>query len=356
MAEFKEREFEKTSEGWYDDMGFYNTPNGSFWNPDGVYFNREGFDKYGGSYDENNIYVPGFKSEEPVEDFVEEAEFVDDGAEDEEEIVDNLNIKVDKKELDELDEDFIGNMDGIEIVKIQATKDKNYGAKPQFNDYEDYEDYGDEPYEFYKANDKRQNFGSQTYGNKPYGKQGYSNKPYENQGYGNKPYGSQGYGNKQYATKKYDNSAFVNTNEMFANKQHQTEGYGTKHFSNEGYFKKPYNKNEEYAPKQYKQNDNYGSKPYKEPYGGLSQNKNDVYTSNFITKEAKVRNAMKTLTTPCYRKINCTATRVIPIKAMLLKLTAIQDTLFKVTLPKSTVIKTMLSKNLAIKIIVSRNT
>ena len=56
---FKERKFNENLKGIYDDEGFFITPNGSFWDPDGVYFNREGFDKYGGYYDDNDEYVPG---------------------------------------------------------------------------------------------------------------------------------------------------------------------------------------------------------------------------------------------------------------------------------------------------------
>ena len=56
---FVERIFHDDIEGEYDHQGFFNTPNGSFWDPDGVYFNREGFDKHGGYYDENNVYIPG---------------------------------------------------------------------------------------------------------------------------------------------------------------------------------------------------------------------------------------------------------------------------------------------------------
>ena len=56
---FIERIFHDDLEGEYDDEGFFTTPNGSFWDPDGVYFNREGYDKYGGYYDENDEYIPG---------------------------------------------------------------------------------------------------------------------------------------------------------------------------------------------------------------------------------------------------------------------------------------------------------
>ena len=57
---FVERELNDEVEGEYDEDGFFNTPNGSFWDPDGVYFNREGFDKHGGYYDEETQeYIPG---------------------------------------------------------------------------------------------------------------------------------------------------------------------------------------------------------------------------------------------------------------------------------------------------------
>jgi len=57
---FIERELNDDVEGEYDADGFFNTPNGSFWDPDGVYFNREGYDKHGGYYDEfTQEYVPG---------------------------------------------------------------------------------------------------------------------------------------------------------------------------------------------------------------------------------------------------------------------------------------------------------
>jgi hypothetical protein len=57
--QFVERILDDYTVGEYDDQGFFNTPNGSFWDPDGVYFNREGFDKHGGYYDDNQEYVPG---------------------------------------------------------------------------------------------------------------------------------------------------------------------------------------------------------------------------------------------------------------------------------------------------------
>lgn len=55
----KHREFEEVEGGEYDSYGFYYTPENSFWDDEGYYFNREGFDIYGGYYDDNNQYVPG---------------------------------------------------------------------------------------------------------------------------------------------------------------------------------------------------------------------------------------------------------------------------------------------------------
>lgn len=59
MQKFKDRSFEEVPGGKYDDEGFYRTPNGSFWDPSKVYFNREGFDDHQGRYDEKMTYIPG---------------------------------------------------------------------------------------------------------------------------------------------------------------------------------------------------------------------------------------------------------------------------------------------------------
>ena len=56
---FIEREWNEDIDGELDEEGFFVAPNGSFWDPDYVYFNREGYDKHGGYYDENSNYIPG---------------------------------------------------------------------------------------------------------------------------------------------------------------------------------------------------------------------------------------------------------------------------------------------------------
>lgn len=45
--------------GVMDNDGFFRTPNGSFWDCDGEYFNRHGYDIHGGSYMNVLDYVPG---------------------------------------------------------------------------------------------------------------------------------------------------------------------------------------------------------------------------------------------------------------------------------------------------------
>ena len=49
----------KETEGKFDDNGFFRTPNGSFWDMDGEYFNHYGFDIHGGKYVDELDYIPG---------------------------------------------------------------------------------------------------------------------------------------------------------------------------------------------------------------------------------------------------------------------------------------------------------
>jgi hypothetical protein len=59
QAPYRDRDFEEVEGGYYDTQGYYITPEGSFWDENLVYFNREGFDKYGGTFDEYGTYLPG---------------------------------------------------------------------------------------------------------------------------------------------------------------------------------------------------------------------------------------------------------------------------------------------------------
>jgi hypothetical protein len=67
-----DRSFNLDTEGYFDANGFYHTPNGSFWDPEGNYFNRRGYDKYGGYYNQELVYVQGDKiNQENYEDIDE---------------------------------------------------------------------------------------------------------------------------------------------------------------------------------------------------------------------------------------------------------------------------------------------
>jgi hypothetical protein len=128
MKDFKEREFEETQGGHYDSMGFYYTLNGSFWDPDGVYFNKEGVDKHGGKYDKNFEYIPGpgwLNDYMCYED--EKANYINED--------DHADFKEDIDELDELygDVDFDQLMKGDDDFGTGHPNKGNY----QRNDYQD---------------------------------------------------------------------------------------------------------------------------------------------------------------------------------------------------------------------------
>ena len=49
----------KETKGEFDEDGFFTTPNGSFWDMDGEYFNHFGYDIHGGKYIDKLDYIPG---------------------------------------------------------------------------------------------------------------------------------------------------------------------------------------------------------------------------------------------------------------------------------------------------------
>ena len=67
---FIEREWNEDIEGELDELDFFTTPNGSFWDPDYVYFNREGYDRHGGYY----LYIPGENWDEKNQCYFDEIE------------------------------------------------------------------------------------------------------------------------------------------------------------------------------------------------------------------------------------------------------------------------------------------
>ena len=123
--DFIEKEWTEYTEGEYDENGFFVTPNGSFWDPDGVYFNREGYDKHGGYYDDNNEYVPGEGWDEANNCYFDEANDYDDddyeyGSDHDDEEDDGFgDIDINNIEDEEL---LIKNMEGIEKEKVDPNK------------------------------------------------------------------------------------------------------------------------------------------------------------------------------------------------------------------------------------------
>lgn len=73
---FCDRPFQEVEDGYIDDRGFYTTPNGSFWDDDGTYFDHLGFDSHGGSYDKYGIYHPGPDYDEKSGLYFDQKEYI----------------------------------------------------------------------------------------------------------------------------------------------------------------------------------------------------------------------------------------------------------------------------------------
>ena len=100
----------KDTKGEYDEDGFFTTPNGSFWDMDGEYFNRYGFDIHGGKYVDKLDYIPGPNWIEELGCYPEDK----DKYQKEEDINDEME---DDKDLEMLegDEELIKEIDKINI-------------------------------------------------------------------------------------------------------------------------------------------------------------------------------------------------------------------------------------------------
>lgn len=68
----------KAQKGKFDEDKFYILTNGDFYDPEGFYFDTEGFDELGGYYDDNGEYVapPGLTSKDG-ELYVKHDDFAD---------------------------------------------------------------------------------------------------------------------------------------------------------------------------------------------------------------------------------------------------------------------------------------
>jgi len=134
---FIEREWSEDIEGKLDSDGFFITPNGSFWDADYVYFNREGFDKHGGRYDSNGEYVPGPGWDDELNCYESEKEKCDDEKE-ENEFDEGYTEEAMMKELAQFDdEDDL--FEGKDLIKEdpnieKVVKYENEVEKDEFMD------------------------------------------------------------------------------------------------------------------------------------------------------------------------------------------------------------------------------
>ena len=141
--DFIEREWTEDTKGEYDKDGFFITPNGSFWDPDGVYFNKEGYDKHGGRYDSEGEYIPGEGWNEKNNCYESEIEDYDEFDEQENDYGNNINKMDDDDNLDDdvFESDFKFNepnfqkfFEGMKLDdndNIEENKDKDNKEEPK---------------------------------------------------------------------------------------------------------------------------------------------------------------------------------------------------------------------------------
>lgn len=139
---FVEREWTENTKGDYDEDGFFITPNGSkniflmiflgFWDPDGIYFNREGYDRHGGYYDDNNgKYVPG-RGWDDMHNC-----YFDEEYDDYEDFDDDDDLDCDINEDDLMDEEIPITND---IEKININNEDQFADDDECDKYENKED------------------------------------------------------------------------------------------------------------------------------------------------------------------------------------------------------------------------
>ena len=121
-SKFIERKYHDGLEGELDEDGFFTTPNGSFWDPDYVYFNREGYDKHGGYYDDDYNYIPGKGWDEVNQCYIDEIDdYEDDFLDDEGDDYNYHNVEID----DVIDEEkYINFEKDIEIIQGKINKNE----------------------------------------------------------------------------------------------------------------------------------------------------------------------------------------------------------------------------------------
>ncbi len=135
----------KDTKGELDEDGFFITPNGSFWDMDGEYFNHYGFDIHGGKYVDKLDYIPGptwieelgcypedkdkYQNEEDLKDEMENGEDEDlNNFDKDEDIINKIEIK---------------NHEEKEDININKKEKKNKKKKEESLDEDEWEEIED---------------------------------------------------------------------------------------------------------------------------------------------------------------------------------------------------------------------
>ena len=133
---FVEREWSEDIEGKLDDDGFFITPNGSFWDQDYVYFNREGFDKHGGRYDENGEYIPGEGWDDNLNCYESEKEDYNNEKDDDNELDEGYTEDAMMKELAQFNDDD-DLFEGKDLIKEDPNIEKVVKHENEKDDFMD---------------------------------------------------------------------------------------------------------------------------------------------------------------------------------------------------------------------------
>ena len=120
----------KDTKGELDEDGFFITPNGSFWDMDGEYFNHYGFDIHGGKYVDKLDYIPGPTWIEELGCYPEDK----DKYQNEEDLKDEMDNGEDEDlNIFDKDENLINKIDKIEIKNHEEKEDININKKEKKN-------------------------------------------------------------------------------------------------------------------------------------------------------------------------------------------------------------------------------
>ena len=147
-AFYEPQPFEEVEGGEYDDNGFYRLPGGDYYDPDGVYFDKDGKDKYGGFYDKEFNYHPSKEYEDMVQAIQDEhclLEQLGQEVEEEEDVIEE-DSKENKESMNETEfEDYLKKEKIIPtLAYIKENPDKRHiviSFKGMSNNKEDAADY-----------------------------------------------------------------------------------------------------------------------------------------------------------------------------------------------------------------------